>query len=224
MSRRAHRHTTIILIASAWLCSCSVLAPQPDVSRFYTLHTVADAEVGGGGTRGLTYGLGPIDLPSYLDRAELALRVSAAEVTYAQGDLWAEPLKANLTRVLRQNLSAMLGGERVVLYPWPRTGVVSYQVTLTVLQFERTATGEAQLHARWNIRDARNGTEVASKESSFVRPVTPATAAAAVTALSADVGDLSQEIASALHSLPAPQPPAPSGAKGTGKKGRAASR
>lgn len=225
MSRRAHHRTTIILIASAWLGSCSVLAPQPDVSRFYTLHPVADPGViGGGGTSGLTYGLGPIDLPSYLDRAELALRVSAAEVTYAQSDLWAEPLKASLTRVLRQNLSAMLGGERIVLYPWPRSGVVSYQVTLTVLQFERTATGEAQLHARWSIRDPRQGAEVASKESSFVHPVAPATAVAAVNALSADVGDLSQEIASALHNLPVPQPPAPSEVKGARKKGRAASR
>jgi hypothetical protein len=56
-----------------------------------------------------------------------------------------------------------------------------------------------------------------------VHPVAPATAAAAVNALSADVGDLSREIAAALQSLPVPQSPAPSEAKGAGKKGRGAS-
>jgi uncharacterized lipoprotein YmbA len=223
MSQRTGYQTASILIAAAWLCSCSMLAPQPDVSRFYTLSAVADADVSGGGrARGLTYGLGPIELPPYLDRTELAMRVSPAEVTYAPTDLWAETLKTNLTRVLRQNLSALLDGEPIVLYPWPRASSVSYQIAVTVLQFERTATGEAQLHARWSIRDARRGAEVASKESSFVHPVAPATAAAAVNALSADVGDLSQEIAAALRSLPVPQSPAPPEANGAGKKGRAA--
>jgi len=197
-----------------------MLAPQPDVSRFYTLSAVADADVSGGGARGRTYGLGPIELPPYLDRTEVAMRVSPAEVTYSPTDLWAETLKTNLTRVLQQNLSALLGGEPIALYPWPRASSVTYQIAVTVLQFERTATGEAQLHARWSIRDPRRGAEVASKESSFVRPVAPATTAAAVTALSADVGDLSQEIAAALQSLPVPQSPAPAEAKGAGKKGR----
>lgn len=201
-----------------------MLAPQPDVSRFYTLSAVADADVSGGArARGLTYGLGPIELPPYLDRTELAMRVSPAEIAYSPTDLWAETLKTNLTRVLRQNLSARLGGEPVVLYPWPRASSVSYQIAITVLQFERTATGEARLHARWSIRDARRGAEVAGKESSFAHSVAPATAAAAVNALSADVGDLSQEIAAALQSLPVPQTSAPPEAKGAGKKGRAAS-
>ena len=222
MSQRARYQTASILIAGAWLCSCSMLAPQPDVSRFYTLSAVADADVSGGGrARGLTYGLGPIELPPYLDRTELAMRVSPAEVTYSPTDLWAETLKTNLTRVLQQNLAALLGGEPIVLYPWPRASSVSYQIAVTVLQFERTAAGEAQLHARWSIRDPRRGAEVAGKESSFVHPVAPATAAAAVTALSADIGDLSQEIAAALQSLPLPQSPAPPEAKGAGKKGRA---
>ena len=223
MSQRARYQTATIFITSAWLWSCSMLAPRPDVSRFYTLSPVADADSSpAGAARGLTYGLGPIELPPYLDRTELAMRVSPAEVTYAPTDLWAETLKTNLTRVLRQNLSALLGGEPIVLYPWPRASSVSYQIAVTVQQFERTATGEAQLHARWSIREPRSGAEVASKESSFVHPVAPATTAAAVNALSADVGDLSREIAAALQSLPVLQSPAPPEAKGAGRKGGAA--
>jgi uncharacterized lipoprotein YmbA len=223
MKQRARPDGAAVLIASAWLCGCSLLSPQPDVSRFYTLSPTADAGVPKDGASGrLTYGLGPIALPPYLDRTELATRVSAAEVTYSRTDFWAEPLKSNLTRVLQQNLSVLLGGERIVLYPWPRGGAVNYQVAVTVLQFERTAAGEAQLHARWSIREPRSGAEVSSKESTFVHAAVGPTASGAVTALSTDVGDLSREIASALQSLPVPEPAAPSDEKGArGKNGRA---
>jgi uncharacterized lipoprotein YmbA len=223
MNQRARPDGAAVLIASAWLCGCSLLSPQPDVSRFYTLSPTADAGAPNDGASGrLTYGLGPIALPPYLDRTELAMRVSAAEVTYSRTDFWAEPLKSNLTRVLQQNLSVLLGGERIVLYPWPRGDAVSYQVAVTVLQFERTAAGEAQLHARWSIREPRSGAEVSSKESTFVHAAAGPTAAAAVTALSTDVGDLSREIASALQSLPVPEPAAPSdGKEAGGRNGRA---
>jgi uncharacterized lipoprotein YmbA len=208
-------------MTSVWLCGCSVLGPQPDLSRFYTLSPVADGGSNGGAERGLTYGLGPIVLPPYLDRAEVATRVSAAEVTYSRTDFWAESLKSNLTRVLQQNLLALLGNARIVLYPWPRTGVVSYQVALNVLQFEHTAAGQAQLHVRWSIRDARSGAEVSAKESTFVHALASKTTAAAVTALSDDVGDLSREVAAALQSLPAPEPAPASAGKTAGGTARA---
>ena len=189
-----------------------MFAPQPDVSRFYTLSPAAETGASNvSESRGLVYGLGPVDLPVYLDRNELALRVSPAEVTYSRTDLWAEPLQTNLTRVLLQDLSALLGGDRLVLYPWPRTVSVSYQVAVTVVQFERTAAGQAQLHARWSIRDPRNAAYLVTKESTYVHPAASPAAADAVNALSADLGDLSREIVSVLQSLPAPAPAAPSG-------------
>ncbi len=199
------RHTFLIaLVASGFLCGCSMLAPQPDVSRFYTLSPVACAE--DAAPQRLTYGLGPIELPPYLDRTELATRVSAAEVTYSQTDFWAESLRANLARVLQQDLSARLGGDRVVLHPWPHTAAVRYQVAVAVLEFESTAAHGTELRARWAIRDLHTRTEVARKESTFARPAASPTAAAAVDALSAELGDFSQEIASALLSLPASHP------------------
>ncbi len=201
------RHTSLIaLVASGCLCGCSVLAPQPDVSRFYTLSPVAKAE--DAAPRSLTYGLGPIELAPYLDRTELATRVSAAEVTYSPTDFWAESLRTNLARVLQQDLSARLGGDRVILHPWPRTAAVRYQVTVAVLEFESTAAHGTELRARWTIRDLHAHTEVASKESTFAHPAASPTAAAAVDALSADLGDFSQEIASALLGLPASHPTA----------------
>ncbi len=209
MSQRSGRDAATVLVVGAWLCGCSsVLAPQPDPSRFYTLSPVVDA----GGSqqrepRTVIYGLGPIELPEYLDRNELAERLSSAEVRYSPTDLWAEPLKTNLTRVLLQNLSSLLGADRIVLYPRPGTVAVDYQVAVSILRFERTAAGEAQLRARWVIRDPRSGEYLALEESNFAHPASSPKAADAVDALSADLGDLCREIAAALQKLPPPQQP-----------------
>jgi uncharacterized protein len=209
MSPHSLRRVAPLLIVGASLWGCSVLAPQKDESRFFTLAPVvearSDAETA---PRGLIYGLGPIELPEYLDRDELALRVSPAEVTYSATDRWAEPLRTNLTRVLLQDLSTLVGADRIVLYPWPRTLSVSYQVGINVLNFERTATGEALLHARWFIRDPRTGEFLTLQESRVTHAATSPATADGVNALSADVGDLSREIAAALLRLPVPAPAA----------------
>ena len=68
---------------------CSVLAPIPDQSRYFTLSapgdTRADAEgrVERSADTRVVYGLGPVILPAYLDRNEIATRVSPTEITYS---------------------------------------------------------------------------------------------------------------------------------------------
>jgi hypothetical protein len=192
---------------------CSVLAPVPDRSRFFTLSAMPEAQVqrtneqreGSGATRGIVYGLGPIKLPAYLDRREVALRVSPAELTYSQTDRWAEPLTANVTAVLLQNLIQLLDTTRVVAYPWIGQVVVDYQVEILFLRFESDAAGNGLLTARWAITDTRGGRLVAIKETTLSRSGSPGNTTAATTALSGNLGELSREIAAALQALPAPQ-------------------
>jgi uncharacterized lipoprotein YmbA len=208
MNRRSSRPAVWIVVALAWLCGCSVLPPRPDPSRFYTLSPTVDTGEGSPQQpQTVLYGLGPIDLPQYLDRDEVAERMSSAEVRYSRIDFWAEPLKTNLTRVLLQDLSTLLGADRIVLYPWPSTVAVDYQIIVTFLRFERTAAGETELRARWTIRNPRTGEYLGLHESNLTRSASSPVTADAVDALSADVGDLSREIAAALRKLPAPRQP-----------------
>ncbi|HUI28399.1 MAG TPA: PqiC family protein [Candidatus Kryptonia bacterium] len=199
----AIRLVSLVLMATAVASTgCSILAPQRDVSRFYTLAVLPEAQAAAPGrahaASGPIYGLGPITLPAYLDRNEIATRVSPTELTYADNDRWAERLEANATRVLLQNLSSLLATERIVTFPWPLDVPVDYQIEVTVLRFERTAAGEATLSARWRIKDVRKGKTVRFNESDFTQPGA-GTTADSVTALSAALGDLSREIAAALQ-------------------------
>ncbi len=189
---------------------CSVLAPLPNRSRFFTLAPVpeaqarrADAPRPEAGTR-ILYGLGPVTVAAFLDRNEVATRVSPTEVRYSPIDRWAEPLPAAITAVMLQNLSALLDTDRIVTYPWVGTLAIDYQVEISVLRFETDDTGVSQLTARWAVRDVRNSAYLIVRESTFTHAGPAANAVASTSDLSAALGDLSREIATALHALPLP--------------------
>jgi uncharacterized lipoprotein YmbA len=204
---------TALIAVCALAHGCALLAPVPDRSRFFTLPVPSKAavqrsempQVGSDAAPRIVYGLGPITLPAYLDRREVATRVSPTELAYSRTDLWAEPLTANVASVLRQSLSGALGTNEVVAYPWMASVKVDYQIQIGVLRFERDASGGVYLAGRWSIRDVRSGREVAAKDTVFTRPATPGDTQAAAAALSGTLSDLSQEIAAALRALPSPR-------------------
>ena len=61
-----------------------------------------------GGRRCLSFGIGPIKIPEYLNQPKIVTRKGPNELTLAEFDRWAERLKDNLTRVLAKNLSNLL--------------------------------------------------------------------------------------------------------------------
>ncbi len=202
------------LIGSVLIAGCSVLAPRPDHSRFFTLTSVAPADTQPsrlGAPRQVTYGLGPVRMPPYLDRHEVATRLSPTEVAYSTTDRWAAPLDATMKSVLLQNLSTWLDADRVVPYPSADAVAIDYQIEVDVLRFDNDAAGTAQLTARWTVRNLRTAASVLARETTRSRPAAPRNASAAAAALSALLGELGEEIAMAVRQLPAPQaapPPA----------------
>jgi uncharacterized lipoprotein YmbA len=200
-----------------FLAGCSILAPQPDTSHFFMLAPLSSTDTQQNGSEStalanLMLGLGPIKLPPYLDRNEIAMRLSPTQVTYSAVDRWAEPLNVNVSRVLLQNLSELLGTDRIVMYPWSNAVEVAYQIRIELLSFEATKNGEAQLRARYGIVPGGGRQALTVREVNFSRPAGAETAAA-VTALSATLGDLSRDIAAAVRQLPAPRATSPAARK-----------
>jgi hypothetical protein len=202
----------VLLLACLIASACSPLGPIPDRSRFFTLTapTAAPADPAApagaraaGGTE-IVYGLGPIVLPPYLDRTQIATRISPTEVAYSQWDRWAEPLASNVSSVLMQTLSGDLGTDDIVSYPWPGGTAVEYQIAIRLLRFETDATGESHLRARWSVRDARRDRHLAAQETTLTRPGRPDDRAASTAALSGMLGDLGHEIATTVRALPPP--------------------
>jgi uncharacterized protein len=184
---------------------CSVLAPLPDRSRYFILTSLPAAEIqrdsapGAETGTGLVIGLGPVTLPAYLDRYEVATRVSPTELSYSPTDRWAGPLAANVADVLQNNLSALLPSARVVPYPWVSTTPLRYEVEVDLIQFETDADRNAFLVARWTVTETRTGRRKRFKETALEQRAAPGDAFAATNGLSRTLGDLSRAIADELQ-------------------------
>ena len=189
MMRRA------LLVLALTLAACSILSPQRDMSRFFTLSAVADGASAPSAV-GVAVGLGPVRVPGYLDRPELATRVAATELAFSPQDRWAEPLSSSLRRVLAQNLSTLLATDDVALFPWPVGTRVDWAVTVDFTRFERTPDGEVEVAARWIVRQGAGGRIRSARDARYTERAsgndTPAVVEAwnkALAALSKDISD-----------------------------------
>ena len=192
-------------VGSLLLAGCGSFSAQPDPSRFFTLSVLSQAEESAG-TRpatspGISLGIGPVSLPGYLDRQEIVTRVAQNQVNLAENDRWAEPLEENFTRVLSQNVAAILRAERINAYPWPIDKKPVYQVDVEVLRFETNTAQQAQLSARWAVRNTGKKDLISYRETRLSRPAKARSTEAAVAALSEVLGDFSREIAQAIEHM-----------------------
>jgi len=157
------------------------------------------------GQRDLTLGVGPVTVPPYLDRPQLVTRTSRAKLVLADLDQWAAPLHDTIARVLAENLSLLIPTERVVLAPWSRTIDPEYQVTVEVLQFDRSPGGEVVLAARWSLLD-RDGKARVLRTSRLSQATGGTDYEAMVTAMGRTLEALAQDIATTLQSIAQPAP------------------
>lgn len=225
--KRLARYLSLLGLCAGLLSlpGCSVLAPRPDLSRFFVLVALPEnpaaklASTGPAPAASVSIGLGPIIMPPYLDRPQIVTRVGPDELRFSEVNRWAEPLEVNFIQVLSQDLAMRLGTTRIYTYPWYSTTRIDYQVEVDVQRFELLASGDAELVAHWSIAD-RNGKLFYASDAALTEKAASAEAAAGSAALSRALADLSSEIAvsvrksrplSAGHPMVLPErPPSPS--------------
>jgi uncharacterized protein len=193
------------LVASALCISCSALKPRPEQTRFLLL--APENTSGGQGPAGNTItdglppiiGLGPVQLPPYLDRQELVVRTSPTGFELSDRDRWAEPLTDNFRRVLGSNLQTQLGSADIVQYPWYAYTKLDYIIRVQVERFDVDTANMATLVARWELRKAKPDQGLDTRESQFSHTASSSSGEAVAAALSENVADLAQQIALAVE-------------------------
>ncbi len=193
------------IILFAWAClllltGCA--ASQP--SKFYLLTPLPNSAGTGAipdGKSRHTVGVGLVELAPYLDRPQIVTRTKKNELLLDEFHRWAEPLKDNFARVLTDNLSILLSGDQMAVYPWTPSVPTDFHVTVEVARFDTGPEGTTSLAARWRILAAGKETVLASKRASFSEPVNPLDYGAIVSAMSHALADLSREIALAIGAL-----------------------
>ncbi len=154
-----------------------------------------------GSKTGLALGIGPIDLPPYLNRPQIIIRATRNELDLSEFHKWAEPLQDSIPRVLGENLSILLSTDRLAFFPWKGSRSIDYQVVVEILRFEATTNGQATLEARWQIREGNHRTVLVIKKSQVRSAAGDAGYEAIVSSLSDNLARLSRNIAKTIKTL-----------------------
>jgi uncharacterized lipoprotein YmbA len=190
------------------LCALLVIilgCSRTQTTRFYTLNALTDPQTNGrpvssGG--GIAVGLGPIRLPAYLDRPQIVTRVKPNEVRFAEFHRWAGPLDADVSRILAENLSILLGTERIALYPWKHTTPIDCRVEIDISRLDGNPGDVVMLQSQWIIFSKDRKKAWATKTSTFSEPTGGKGYEALVAAQSRALAALGREIAEAIKGVP----------------------
>jgi uncharacterized lipoprotein YmbA len=98
--------------------------------------------------------VGPVTIADYLDRPQIVTRTSSTELQLAEFHKWVEDLETAFPRVLVEDLTVLLGTQKVTQVPVPREIRIDQQVEVDVLQLDASDPSMVTLDAMWRIYGA----------------------------------------------------------------------
>ncbi|HET9338811.1 MAG TPA: PqiC family protein [Casimicrobiaceae bacterium] len=186
-----------VIAASSIALGLAAGCSTPPPSRFYTLAPTATAT---SQRSSLVIAVGPVTIPSDVDRPEFVVSTGPNEVRLDDFNRWASPLQEGLARAIAENLVAILGTPRVVRFPQTLATEPDYRVVVEVRTFESTPGKSAALDAVWTVRRMKDGRTQTGRTSA--REAVPESGFDALAAAhSRGVARLSQDIAAATQAL-----------------------
>ena len=152
-----------IRIALPALCLALLLGACGSSSRTnHYMLSAHEAPVPGGQTPSL--GIGPIDIPQYLNRNALVYQRDGNQLQVSAQDRWAEPLGDGIQRVLAINLAGLLDTGDISYFPWHARRSPDFGVQVTVLNLD-ASDRQARLVAEWLVYAGSTDTPVARRIS-----------------------------------------------------------
>jgi uncharacterized protein len=144
MSRLTDLVLTGVLILLASGCSSS------PPSRYYNLSAI---NTGGATASSISIAVGPVAVPAMVDRPQIVVVTGPNEVRLDEFNRWAAPLQNNISRVVAENLTVLLGTPRVTLLSFD----ADYRTAIEVQSFESAPGSAATLDAIWTVRRSKDG-------------------------------------------------------------------
>ena len=147
-----------------------------------------------------TLAINPISLPHYLDRPQIMTKVNDNEYKLSELNVWAEPLKDTLTRVIAQNLNSVPCVD-IVIMPKTLSKQITYRLSAEVIRLDGTLGGQALFDVQWSITEEQTKKVLITKVSKYREPVLSHDYNALVYAYNRVLDSFSQEIAGSLASI-----------------------
>lgn len=190
----------IAVLIALTLCTGCIGRSGP--ARFYVLTEVPRSTVAAPAAepgRGAAVGVGPVILPGYLDRIQIVTR-RGAQLEVAEFDRWGEPLSEGVPWAIAAHLAVLLQTERIVVFPWPGTRTIEYQVVVDVTRFDGVVGGDVLLEARWRVL-GQDRKELELRYSTVREATGESGYLALVAAMNRSLGALSRQIADSVKVL-----------------------
>jgi len=174
-----------------------VAACSSPSSRFYTLST---ATVPAAPVSTMSVAVGPVSVPAEVDQPQIVVSTGPNQVQFDEFNRWAAPLQSVITRVVAENLVAMLGTPHVTLSSQSLSADTGYRVAIEVQGFVSAPGESASLDAVWTARRMQDG-NAATGRTTVREPVKEKGYDALAAAHSRAIAQMSQDIADALRTL-----------------------
>lgn len=189
--------------AFAALAGSACLGRSPEVRQFMLgVEALAPAEIG---APDVSVVVGPVRLPAYLERPELARLAADGELELDPRHRWLGSFEENFLRAASLGVAQRLGSSQVVSHPSKAPFPIEYVVRLHVDDLVVEAGGTMRVAIRWAlVGPAGRGTEPSEgppvRLFSFDerRPGVGSSAAARVRAYEGVLGELAVRIAAAI--------------------------
>jgi len=111
MTRQIGGLVVVLALVALTATACGRTA----MARFYTLDSVATPDAGPLASYGVV--VGPVTVPSSVDRPEFVVQVTPNRVAVDEFNRWAGPLDESIARVVAGDLTTQLGTPRVAAAP-----------------------------------------------------------------------------------------------------------
>jgi len=189
-------------ILTVILTGCVGSAP----TRFYTLSSMESPTQGKQVTdaaRGVIVALGPVSIPDYLNRPQIVTRSGQNELAVDDFQRWAGSLESDITRVLIENLLALLPPDRYHVVSWIQPAQsytsIAHRVAVDIIRFDGTQGESVSMKAQWAV--FRKDRDASVMHASIIEPITGNDYRALVAAMSRAMESLSRDIADTISSL-----------------------
>jgi len=189
----------LLLIVVLQLAACARTPP----ARFYSLSSLGDSTHRNAATDHArkVIAIGPVALAKYLEHPAITTRSGATTLKRSELDRWGGPLGDEITRVLVENMAALVSAEGALVLPWLESSDVDYRLQLHITRFDGPLEGPVTFNAAWMIFAGNRNELAASGEISIAEPVEAPNYAAFSEAMSRALAELSRRVAAEIDAV-----------------------
>ena len=193
---------THLAIMILWPALAGCLGGPSAPTNFYMLSPLSPSQAGTSAATAegrIRIGLETVVVPEYLNRNEIVVNLDNTAYQLAEFNQWTEPLSDNLTRVLAENLTNLLGDDSIAVFLSSDSSIpLDYRLEIDVIRLDGNLGDQVTLIAQWALLGNEEDDLKLMRRSEYQEPAADKTYKALVLAQSRAVDKLSRDIAAGI--------------------------